>query len=167
MFRILWMSDLDIDMAYTVGKSTKCYDYSCCHATNEPESDDDKAGTYGSQKCNLPLAGFKKMIDTINLLNTTTYMSFTSFVYGGSSVAYVPEYTTAATVGQVHKEMIQYVRSKNPIQGIYYATGPHDLYPLNYESFSTINNPELTAMDAGINTATTKNTFSSLADDAT
>jgi len=159
------MSDVDIDLSYEVNKSTKCYDYSCCHRTDIPTSDSDKAGKYGNNKCNMPLDGFKKMIDTINKLNTTSYMSFASMIFGGSANAYVPEYTNTSTVETVHKELLKYVRSKNTVHGIYYTLGPHDLYPLNYESFSAANDANLAAMDVAINQVTeTKNLYSSIAD---
>ena len=88
------MSDLDIDLNYAVGSSTKCYDYSCCHAGIPPENEDEAAPLYGHQNCNMPLEGFKKMMRTINALNTTNYLSFTSFIFGGSATAYAPEFVT-------------------------------------------------------------------------
>jgi hypothetical protein len=63
----------------------------------------------------MPLAGFKKMIDHINELNTTRTFSFASMIFGGSANAYVPEYTNTSTVDTVHKELLKYVREKNPV----------------------------------------------------
>ena len=80
----------------------------------------------------MPLDGYKKMIDKINELNTTSYMSFTSFIYGGSSNAYVPEYLDEATTYSTVGEVIKYARSLMPHNGIYWAMGPHDMYPYNY-----------------------------------
>lgn len=93
-FRILWMSDLDIDLNYKVGSSTKCFDYSCCHDGIPAANPAEAAPLYGDQKCNMPLEGFKKMMSTINALNTTNYLSFTSFIFGGSATAYTPEFVT-------------------------------------------------------------------------
>ena len=38
-FRILWVSDINVDANYHLGASNKCVDYSCCH--------DDLAGNQG------------------------------------------------------------------------------------------------------------------------
>lgn len=57
------------------------------------------------------------------------------------------------------------------MKGIYYAVGPNDLYPINYQSFcngdSTCSNDQLVAMDSAINTATTINSYSSLSNKGT
>ena len=71
------MTDPDIDAAYVAGTtSVNCNDNSCCHEDTPNLGTSDKAPTYGSYKCNMPMDGFKKMMDTINELNTTSYMSF-------------------------------------------------------------------------------------------
>jgi len=48
VFRILWLSDVNLDMNYVEGASTSCYDESCCHDTPANLADDLKAPTYGS-----------------------------------------------------------------------------------------------------------------------
>ena len=53
------------------------------------------------------------MIDTINALNTTKDFTFASVIYGGSSVADIPEYTTEAQMVKVHGQVISYLREKN------------------------------------------------------
>lgn len=65
-FRILWMSDVNIDINYKENSSSVCKDYQCCHAGDKVENEADKAGKYGNKKCSTSLAGFQKMIETIN-----------------------------------------------------------------------------------------------------
>jgi len=64
-------SDIELDVFYSVDGSTDCYEEACCHDSTPARGDSDKAPEYGTKKCNMPLAGFKKMIDTINALNRT------------------------------------------------------------------------------------------------
>ena len=80
IFRILFLSDIDLDWNYKANASTECYDAACCHEDVEELADELKAPLYGTTKCNLPIEGFKKMIDTINQLNTTNYLSFASII---------------------------------------------------------------------------------------
>ena len=98
IFKIAFFTDFDVDLNYHEGTPhINCYDDNCCHdASPEVQSDTDRAPTYGSQNCYLPIAGYKKMIDKINELNVTKDFSFASIIYGGSSVADLPEYTTEA-----------------------------------------------------------------------
>jgi hypothetical protein len=70
----------------------------CCHKSNIPDSDDQKAGLFGNKKCNMPLDGFVRMIDTINSLNTTQNFDIASIIVGGSNVANVPGETNAEQV---------------------------------------------------------------------
>lgn len=96
VFRILFLSDIELDFNYKVNSSVECYDESCCHDIVEDLPNNLKAPKYGSKKCNMPLDGFKKMIDTINKLNDTSYLSFMSLIYAGNSNAFIPEYLTEA-----------------------------------------------------------------------
>lgn len=132
LFKILWMSDLDIDINYVVDSSVNCYDYSCCHETRMAATEDEKAPKYGHKKCNMPMDTFKKLVDTLNTYNGTNYLSWNSLLYGGSTNAYAPEFLTEAQTLTVHQEVFKYLREKNPILGLYYAVGPHDLFPLNF-----------------------------------
>ena len=136
MFRILFISDIDLDWNYKVNASTSCYDAACCHEMEDELADELKAPLYGTTKCNLPLNGFKKMVDTINKLNTTNYLSFTSIIYGGSSNADEPDYLDEAQTYMAEYEIFKYLREKNPFIGLYYAVGPHDLYPLKHQRFN-------------------------------
>jgi hypothetical protein len=90
-FKILWISDLDIDLNYVYESSIKCEDSSCCHAQNIPLTELDLAPLYGHTNCNLPIDGFYKMFDTLNALNQTRDFSFNSILYGGSGSAVNPE----------------------------------------------------------------------------
>ena len=94
IFKVLFLTDFDIDLNYHEGTPhINCYDDTCCHdATPEKQSDTDRAPTYGTQNCYLPIAGFKKIIDKINELNTTDEFKFSSIIYGGNSAANLPEY---------------------------------------------------------------------------
>lgn len=161
-FRILWLSDMDIDNFYKEGASSVCKDYRCCHANNVLEKPEDAAGKYGNKRCSTSMEGFKKMIETINKLNTTSYMSFTSLIFGGGSNAYIPELLTEATVDTVQAEVFKYIRSLNPTNGLYYALGPHDVYPMNYQDFSTSSNPKLSALDAKLNIENKEAQYSSI-----
>ena len=68
-FSFLFFSDIDIDPNYVAETSSiNCYEKSCCHAGDNALSDYDRAPTYGHKNCNMPLEGFKKMIDTIEAL---------------------------------------------------------------------------------------------------
>ena len=60
IFRILFLSDIDLDWNYKEGASTECYDAACCHEFEDELPDELKAPLYGTTKCNLPLKGFKK-----------------------------------------------------------------------------------------------------------
>lgn len=92
-FKILFLSDLDIDANYISGStSVNCYDPSCCHIDTPNFSESDQAPEFGSFKCNMPLEGHKKMMETINKLNYTSYLSVSSIILGGNTVAYDPVY---------------------------------------------------------------------------
>lgn len=95
-FKILWMTDLNLDANYACGSSRDCGDYSCCHANYPADHDMDQARKYGEKTCNMPLEGYKKMMAILNTLNATSEFSFTSMIYGGSTNAFLPEYTTLA-----------------------------------------------------------------------
>ena len=58
--------------------------------------------------------------------------------------------------------MIKYLRTKNPFLGLYYTLGPFDLYPPNYQDFTSSGNSKLSDLDAVLNTATTSDTYTSL-----
>ena len=64
-------SDIHLDLFYSTEGSTKCYEEACCHLSTPAVGEADKAPTYGTTACNMPLEGFKKMMDTINGLNRT------------------------------------------------------------------------------------------------
>jgi hypothetical protein len=68
-FNFLFMSDIDLDINYVAGESSiNCNERSCCHADSPAQGDYDRAPKYGHRNCNMPLEGFKKMIDTIEAL---------------------------------------------------------------------------------------------------
>jgi hypothetical protein len=75
------------------------------------------------------------MIDTINSLNTSTF-NYKSIIIGGSGAAPVPDHDQTQTLN-ANAEIIKYLREKNPLQGIYYTFGPNDVYPPNYQTFSS------------------------------
>jgi hypothetical protein len=149
------MSDLDIDANYVVGAGNVCYDYTCCHSQDVPAAESQIAGTYGDHKCNMPLDGYKKMMDKIIELNQTSWGSFTSFIYGGSSNAYVPDQLTEAQTYDTIGDIIRYARSLMPHNGIYFTLGPHDMYPYNYQDFTAISNATLSSINTQINRADT------------
>ena len=68
-FKILWFSDLNLDLNYVYESSIQCLDVACCHYNDKPKSDDQKAGLFGNKNCNMPLDGFVRMIDAINSMN--------------------------------------------------------------------------------------------------
>ena len=90
-FKLLWLSDIDIDLNYVYESSNNCADASCCHAQNIPTNNLDLAPLYGHINCNLPIDGFYKMIDVLNAMNYTAEFSFNSVLYGGSGSAVNPE----------------------------------------------------------------------------
>ena len=104
-FKILWLSDLNIDLNYVYESSSQCLDLACCHKDNIPESDDQKAGLFGNKNCNLPLDGFVKMIDSINALNNTQDFDIASIIIGGSATANVPGYTTKDQIVSTQKQV--------------------------------------------------------------
>lgn len=90
-FKILWFSDIDIDMNYVYESSTNCPDASCCHSQNIAMNELELAPRFGHINCNLPIDGFYKLFDTLNALNATQEFSFNSVLYGGSGSASNPE----------------------------------------------------------------------------
>jgi len=74
-FNVLWISDVELDLLYMPNSAMTCADDSCCHANTTAKSDDDKAPIYGTTKCYHSLWGFRKMIDTINHFNTSSWGS--------------------------------------------------------------------------------------------
>ena len=156
------MSDLEIDVNYVEGASSVCKDYRCCHSGDEAEKPEDKAGKFGNKRCSTSKEGFKKMFDTINKLNSTSYLSFTSLIFGGGSNAYIPELVTEENINQVQQDIFSHIRSLNPKNGIYYALGPHDVYPMNYQDFTTASNAKLSALDSKINPLSSDGAFSSI-----
>ena len=80
----MFLSDVNLDLNYTVGSSTVCTDDACCHSNNIPTSKSQYAGSYGNQNCYFNVKGFQKMIDTINTFNKS-YLNFKSIIYAGSS----------------------------------------------------------------------------------
>ena len=93
-FKVLFLSDIELDLDYVEGKSTDCPDFACCHAKDEPQLDSEKASKYGSKNCYHSLDGFKRMIDSINYFNTSNAMNIKSIIFSGGAVAPVPEYLT-------------------------------------------------------------------------
>jgi hypothetical protein len=97
-FRILFMTDIELDLNYApLTSSVNCFDDSCCHSDTPARGASDKAPIYGSNKCSMPLAGFKKMMDSINSLNFTSYLSVSSIILGGSNTAYLPHLLNQTT----------------------------------------------------------------------
>lgn len=118
-FRVLFFSDFEIDMQYVTNSSIS----GGCHGNTTDVGDADKAPRNGTKKCNMPIEGFKRMIDVLNEYNTTTYLSFDSIIYAGGTNAYVPGYVNETNVNEAHAEAIKYMREKNPLKGIYYSLG--------------------------------------------
>jgi len=86
-FSVLWLSDIELDLAYTTGANVNCNDDACCHANNTATFDDEKAPQYGTTKCYHSLDGFKKMIDSINAFNTSSWANIKSIIFTGGSAA--------------------------------------------------------------------------------
>lgn len=42
-FNVLWLSDIELDLAYQVGKSKVCKDEACCHKNDTTTDDAEKA----------------------------------------------------------------------------------------------------------------------------
>lgn len=130
-FSVLWLSDIELDLDYSEGSSTNCADFACCHAKDKTDLDSEKASKYGSRNCYHSLDGYKRMIDAINYFNTSA-MPIKSIISGGGLVAPVPETITETRTKEANKEVISYLRTKNPFVGLYNSLGPFDLYPPNY-----------------------------------
>lgn len=167
VFKVLWISDIELDLDYVEGKSTVCSDFACCHQKDDTLLDSEKASKYGSRNCYHSLDGYKRMIDAINSYNTSNAMNIKSIIYGGGGAAPVPEYMSDTRVKQANQEILKYLRAKNPVLGLYYALGPFDLYPPNYQLLSTSGNSKLTDYDNNVNTATTADTYTSLSSEST
>ena len=131
-FKVLWISDIELDLDYTVHSSNNCFDFACCHKKDKLNLDSEKANFYGDKNCYHSLAGYKRMIDAINYFNTSNAMNIKSIIYGGGGAAPVPEYRSDTRVKEANLEIIKYLRAKNPVLGLYYTLGPFDLYPPNY-----------------------------------
>ena len=86
-FSVLWLSDIELDLAYTTDSNVNCNDYACCHAANTATFDNEKAPQYGTTKCYHSLDGYKKMIDSINAFNTSSWANVKSIIYAGGSAA--------------------------------------------------------------------------------
>lgn len=83
----------------------------------------------------MPLEGFKKMIDTIEALKQDgqPFENLHSVIFAGSASAENPELQTNAKDDVIWavKETLAYMREKFPTQGIYYALGSKDVFPLH------------------------------------
>jgi hypothetical protein len=132
MYKILWLSDIELDYNYTAGASTQCEDYACCHPKDHTTFNADMAAEFGSKSCYHGLQSFKKMVDSINYYNTSEFMNIATIIVGGSNVAPVPDHMTNEIVKIVHHEIFKYLRFKFPHVGIYFTVGPNDFYPPNY-----------------------------------
>lgn len=106
------------------------------------------------------------MIDEINAKNGTADFMLSSIFYGGSTQANMPEHLTATTLASVQKEMMAYIRSKNPHVGIYYALGENDLYPSHFLDMTDRRNPLLQAMDLEFNPTADPQTSTTMANQA-
>lgn len=70
-YGILWLSDIELDLNYQEGASTKCDDLACCHAKDIPTRNSEKASKYGSKNCYHSIESYKRMIDAINYYNAS------------------------------------------------------------------------------------------------
>ena len=64
-FKILHLTDLQIDNKYVAGSSSDCRDFRCCHLdkNGEVESEGDNiAGPFGSKNCDMPLNGARFLL---------------------------------------------------------------------------------------------------------
>ena len=83
-YRILHLSDLNIDPYYTPGATVKCRDFRCCHSYNGmvPQSipGDDKvgedvAGPFGNRGCDMPLGGTQTLLEKLKISIENEYGS--------------------------------------------------------------------------------------------
>lgn len=159
-FKILWLSDVELDMLYKEGASSVCKDFRCCHEGDIITTADEAAQKYGNLNCGTSPEGFKKMIQVLNSLNQTNEFNFASILYGGSSSTYDPaNILSDQKLNNASKFVYETLRAYNPHNGIYTALGPYDMYFLNYQNFSTASNPKLANIWNSINPADNSGSF--------
>ena len=149
-YKILQLSDLNIDLKYREGAPTDCREYRCCHmlAHEVSSANSDTSGPFGDKNCDLPLSAAKAMLKKIKAQVMLDYSEINMVVVTGNVVTYQPGQLDAddvsKTVADVYK-MIQEVFQESFIFPVFGGTDtyPDSFYPFNEKQSSNSWKPSM------------------------
>ncbi|KFY05465.1 hypothetical protein V492_08517, partial [Pseudogymnoascus sp. VKM F-4246] len=125
--KVVHISDIHIDLDYTVGASWNCTKNICCRSytpADEPGNNDTPAGTYGNVNCDTPLSLEESMYAAIDsLVPDRAFSIFTGDVVEGA--------VWMVTNDEVTNDLNTAYARMQTLGTTYAVTGNHDASPVN------------------------------------
>lgn len=125
--KIVHISDIHVDLGYTVGASWNCTKNICCRSyttADEPGNNDTPAGKYGDVHCDAPLSLEESMYAAIEtLVPDRSFTIFTGDVVEGA--------VWLVTDTEVSNDLNDAYTRMKALGKVYAVTGNHDACPVN------------------------------------
>ncbi|OBT92828.1 hypothetical protein VE01_09047 [Pseudogymnoascus verrucosus] len=125
--KVVHISDIHVDLDYTVGASWNCTKNICCRGytpADEPGNNDTPAGEYGNVRCDTPLSLEESMYAAIEtLVPEREFAIFTGDVVEGA--------VWSVTNAEVTEDLNSAYARMRAMGKTYAVTGNHDACPVN------------------------------------
>ncbi|KAL7267046.1 hypothetical protein RUND412_010382 [Rhizina undulata] len=125
--QVVHISDIHVDLSYTVGASYNCTKNICCRSyttDDEPGVTDFPAGEYGNSNCDTPLSLEESMYAAIeSLVPDAAFTLFTGDVVEG--------FVWGVTETEVENDLDSAYGKMSGLSTVYGVVGNHDVAPVN------------------------------------